>query len=506
MVASKPLKNSKLQVGIVGLGRIADMHFPGYKNNKQAAIYAVCDANEQLAHERKEQVKAQKVYTDYNEMLADGQIDAVEILTPQKLHTSMTIAALEAGKHVALQKPMTIDLENAAQIAMQVDKSKGVFRVTDNYLFYPPIVLAKKIIDNGDIGEVSSVSIKFTSGATGGWEVPASSWQWRMQEKAAGRGIQTFDHGHHLYTTAWYLLGDVERVSADILAPDGIIDCPAVICFKHKDRDAQSVISFTHGAALNIPSDYYTNDEWIEITGSKGIIFILRCTGKVHDGPGVVVYNGKTFKPYKTVKTDWLEGFKGATHNFVAGIRGEQQPALNIEQAVHILKLAFAASESSNKKRAIYLEEYDSSFRYLTYLQNRKKENATDKEGNFFSRLFKGKSFSALAPQAATLTEELVKRFNAEKAKGWACTIEIQLLADGNTEAMTYHALIKNERVNLKKGQAGQPADLVISAKAGDWAAILLKKKKIEIAFIQGKIKLTGKAEEGLKLRSVFGF
>ena len=75
-----------IQIGFIGLGRIADLHYLGYNNNKQAKVYAVCDSNLELAHIRKKQWNAEKVYTDYHDLLADTNVDAVEILTPHSLH------------------------------------------------------------------------------------------------------------------------------------------------------------------------------------------------------------------------------------------------------------------------------------------------------------------------------------------------------------------------------------------------------------------------------------
>ena len=134
----------KLRVGIIGCGRISDLHYPGYKNNAYARIYAVCDANKETAETRKKQWKAEKCYTDFRELLHDPDVDAVEILTPHDMHERMVIDAVNAGKHVAVQKPLTISLESAERIRRAAAGCGTVAKVTDNYLFYPPIVLAKR--------------------------------------------------------------------------------------------------------------------------------------------------------------------------------------------------------------------------------------------------------------------------------------------------------------------------------------------------------------------------
>ena len=76
----------KLNIGIVGCGRIADLHYPGYIDHPSARIYAVCDTRADVARARKQEWGAVKAYTDYQEMLQESDLDAVEILTPQTLH------------------------------------------------------------------------------------------------------------------------------------------------------------------------------------------------------------------------------------------------------------------------------------------------------------------------------------------------------------------------------------------------------------------------------------
>lgn len=501
------MPNEKLNIGLIGLGRIADVHYPGYKLpavKKKAQIYAVCDSNAETVAARQRDFKAVKKYTDYREMLADPELDAVEILTPQLLHEEMTLAALKARKGVALQKPMTTGLKSADRILQAAEETEVLFRVTDNYVFYPPVVLARKMIEAGEIGEVSSLRIKLTGGGSGGWNVPSTAWQWRLHEKSQGRGIQTFDHGHHLYATAWYLLGEVERVTAVIDSADGIIDCPAVIMFRHRERTAHSVITFTHSADMYVPSDYYANDEWMEITGSKGIIFIHRCTGKIHRGPGLSLFNGKSHKKFRRVKTDWQTGFSMATQNFIEALRGEADPLLTGRQARGILRLAIAAAHSSREERDVYPEELDAKLPALFRYRKKKAEHRGSRK-TLLERLGFSADLSRYAPQAKELTEAMLERFRPEAVEGWSCRAGIELLADGTEKERLYSVEIKNGGVSLTEGSLPENADLVLTAKAGAWAAILLGKKGIEMAFLQGMLKITGKAEEGLRLKAAFG-
>ncbi|MEW6528187.1 MAG: Gfo/Idh/MocA family oxidoreductase [Spirochaetota bacterium] len=500
-------KIEKIHVGFIGLGRIADLHFLGYKNNKYAKLYAVCDINQKLVEQRAKQWHATAAYTDYNDLLNDPHIDAVEILTPHLLHEPVVIAAAKAGKHIALQKPMTVDLASADRILNATKGTGKVFKVTDNYTFYPPIRLAKKIIENGEIGAPIAIRIKFIGGGSGGWYVPPEAWQWRLKENTESggvRGFDTFDHGHHLWTTAWYLCGSVERVAGWIDSIDGIIDAPSVMIWKH-NNGVYGSIEFVHMPALKIPSKYYANDEWIEVSGTQGIIIIHRCTGNINKGPAVSVFTSKGWKHYNE-KSDWALGFIGATHNFIESILGKAQPMLSGQDARDVLRFSLAIQKSAKVRREVYTEELDAPFPALYYYFRHRKDIAAAKpKKSLLERIGLSGNTSQYAPQAKELTDEFLKRYNPDAVKQWTVTIALNIEPDGEAQGFCYGIMINNSVLTVKEGVLPQKWDMKITVPAGLWAAILLKKKRIEMAYLQGRIKIEGKSEEALKLRAAFG-
>ena len=494
----------KLNVGFIGCGRISDLHAPGYKNHPDATLYAVCDTNKELAQQKAGEWKAEKVYTDYQEMLANPTIDAIEVLTPHTLHEKMTIDSLQAGKNVALQKPMTINLKSADRIVAAANKAKGLFKVTDNYLTYPPINLAKKMIDDGEIGTPTNLRIKMIAGGSGGWEVDPATWAWRAAENDAGRGFQTFDHGHHLWAAAWFLLGDIERVSAWIDTIDGIVDSPAAIMWKYKEGVKYGMCEYAFATDLTIPSNYYANDEWIEITGSKGLIVIHQCTGKLSEKVGMSLFKEGSWKHFTDIKTDWGEGFIGATHNFIGAMQGKEKPLLTGEQARRVLAITIAISESSWKRREVYVDELDARFpdeftkrrirRELKKLKELKKP--TSSQGI-------ERSNSKYAKQAIRLTEALSNRFSAEEAKDWDAEIGLMISLE-ETDTL-FSISIYDQTVSISQGKLPEPATLTARVPAGLWGAILSGKLSLETAFLEGKLVMEGNIEDGLKMKAVFG-
>jgi predicted dehydrogenase len=351
---------AKIQVGFIGCGRISDLHALGYRNNPDAEILAVSDVDPVLAEKKGRGWGANRIYADYRKMLDDREIDAVEILTPQKLHEQMVIDAAAAGKHILVQKPMAIDLASADRMIKAAKASGKVYKVIENYIFYPPIAFAKQLLDAGEIGTPMNMRIKFISGSSGGWEVPNESWAWRMVENVEGRGMQTFDHGHHMWSIARFFMGDIERVCAWIDSYNEIIDCPATIMWKYKGGIQYGICDYTHAYEMHVPSDYYANDEWFELTGSRGILMVHRCTGKINPGPSVSVFKGDKWEHYDHLDSDWAAGFVGATRNFIAAIQGKEAPVLSGDQARTILAFAIAIQKSAQEHREIYIDELSS--------------------------------------------------------------------------------------------------------------------------------------------------
>ncbi len=494
----------RLNVGIIGCGRISDLHHGGYLGCETARIHAVCDTNRALAEEKQSLWGTSRFYTDYRELLADRDIDAVEVLSPQPLHEEMVIAAAKAGKPIALQKPMTISLDSADRMLAAIRERNILFQVSDNYLFYPPIVLAKTLIAEGAIGVPTNLRIKMISGGRGGWQVPASAWAWRAAENARGRGFQTFDHGHHLWAVAWYLLGRIERVSSWIDTLDGVVDSPAVVMWKHRDGVKYGTCEYAYAPELHIPSKYYANDEWFEITGTKGMLCIRRCTGNILDGPGVRLFDSTGWTDFDTVKTDWKEGFIGATRNFIAAIRGEATPLLSGDEAREILKLDLAISRSAAIRREVYVDELDADDPSAYTEQRIRDELDRARQDRLRRNTDRTASQDASRDSIDALMAGLVDRVDAEKAQGW--TSDIQLLVMGDEDRVfAYDLRFEDGTLAIANAPSERPAQLTIKLPAAAWLNILSGVKAIEDCFVSGELKLDGKIEDGLRLKDVLG-
>ncbi len=356
------MAGAKLRVGFIGAGRIADLHAMGYQDAPEAELYAVCDRDAAWAARRAKEWGAKRHLTDYRDLLADPKVDAVEILTPHDLHEEMAVAALAAGKHVSLQKPMARTLAEADAIAAAAAASGQVFRVFENYRYYPPYVRAKELLESGAIGEPVSLRMKVIGGhPRHGWQVPMRSWAWRLDEGRSGGGPSMFDHGYHMFSIAMYFLGAVEEVFAWIgrteIALGVSIDSPAVVMWRHATPGRFGSWETIDSVDLMVRSRYYSNDEWVEITGTRGLIWVNRCTGRMLEGPPLVVYRDGETRAVHDIESDWGASFVAGTQAFVRAIREGGQPELSAEEGREVLRFSLAAQRSAREGRPVRLAE-----------------------------------------------------------------------------------------------------------------------------------------------------
>lgn len=145
---------NKLGFGVIGIKGFGAFHLEAVKHNKRAEVRAVCDIDEEAAKKKAEEYGLDKYYVDYNDMFADPAVDAVIIATPDQLHREMTVAALKAGKNVLCEKPLALHNDDCAAMLKAWKESGKYLMVGQECRCAPAFILAKKIYDSGEIGDL----------------------------------------------------------------------------------------------------------------------------------------------------------------------------------------------------------------------------------------------------------------------------------------------------------------------------------------------------------------
>ena len=351
----------KLRVAFVGTGRISDLHALAYLDDERADIIAVCDNNIDLARMRGQRwgVAEDRIFSSYHDILALEDIDLVEILLPHHLHYQATLDAVAAGKHVSVQKPMALNMEQADEMVAAAHDTGVIFKVYENFIFYPPVQRAKALIDNGEIGDLLTIRIKSNSGISPTeWEVPSSARAWRLNPEECGGGPLVFDDGHHKFALGWHFMGMAEEVHAWIgsteTAPGMFLDAPAIVSWKFPNNRYGSLEAvFSPGLVLD--TQHYAQDDRVEITGSKGVIWVTRGHGKMMDVPPVVMYRDRQTRTFSDMPVGWEHSFINSTRQFIDAYFAGDPPQLTGEEGSEVLRFALAAQESARLGKAVRL-------------------------------------------------------------------------------------------------------------------------------------------------------
>ncbi|MDR1502041.1 MAG: Gfo/Idh/MocA family oxidoreductase [Prevotella sp.] len=149
----------ELKIGIIGLGFIGDVHVKVLAENPCANLIAVCDINEGLA-QKYAQVYGCKCYTDYDEMLRDADIEAVDICVPEDYHVAPAVAAANAKKHILLEKPIAKTVVEALEIKNACEKNGVRLMINHILKFDPRYVSLFDEVKKGTMGEISQIFVK----------------------------------------------------------------------------------------------------------------------------------------------------------------------------------------------------------------------------------------------------------------------------------------------------------------------------------------------------------
>jgi predicted dehydrogenase len=341
-----------VRAAFVGLGRIYDLNVRAYLGNPDVEVVALVDPDPERRAQRQADWPAAATFASAADLASSGiEVDAAEVLLPVQLHADGVAEMLGFGWHVNLQKPMGNDLGEARRMLDAARASGRILRVMENYLFYQPLNRLKAVAGSGEIGTVSSYHMKMVGSAHGGWDVPISSYVWQFEQMRRGRGILLFDDGWHKLSTAIWLFGPVREVRAWIgntHVGDGVdIDAPTTIAWEH-DSGVRGVWDITLAMEMYLRSDYYTNDERWEITGSKGFARVNRCTGRGIQEPSLEVYADGEMRSYHALDDDWASSFRDCGRHWLRWLRTGEGPLLwSGEEAADVLRFVLAAYASN---------------------------------------------------------------------------------------------------------------------------------------------------------------
>ena len=200
----------KVKVGVVGTSWWADLMFlPIFAGYERAQLSAICGRNRERADEMAAKYKISQVYTDYREMIAQGGLDAVVVITSDDTHYEIVMAALDAGLHVLCDKPIALNVSDAKAMYEKAEAVHVKHMVMYTWYWIPAFQRLKELVDQGYIGKVYGGSFSWLAGFG-----RSPGYQWRYDAERSNGVVA--DVGSHLFQFARLLLGDVKAVSAQL--------------------------------------------------------------------------------------------------------------------------------------------------------------------------------------------------------------------------------------------------------------------------------------------------
>lgn len=151
----------KLCYGVIGCGIFGEVQIQGIVNLPNAELVALCDINEERCSAMAKKYNVRKTYTDYKDIIRDDEIEAVVVVTPDQAHAEISIAAMEAGKHVLCEKPMSLDLDECLEMIKVSERTGKKLMVGQICRMAPGFIEAKRLVDSGVIGELFYVESEY---------------------------------------------------------------------------------------------------------------------------------------------------------------------------------------------------------------------------------------------------------------------------------------------------------------------------------------------------------
>jgi len=335
-----------LRVGIAGFGFMGRMHYKCWKALEGTEVVAVCDVNPNIVEDTKKAVgnigdteeavdfSGLQLYTDFEEMLKSGELDAVSITLPTSLHADFSIKALAAGVNVFCEKPMALDVEDCERMIAEAGHSGKVLQIGHCVRFWPEYAKAKQIIDSGEYGRVIAATFQ-RLGSAPTWSID----NWFMDEKRSG-GMALDLHIHDT-DFVQYLFG-----------------VPRAVCsFGAKGPG---------GGLLHIVTQYlYDDDKVVTAEGGWAMMptFGFEMSFNIVLAKATLVYDltrepafrvcpaeGEAFTPEVQEGDGWLREIA----HFAKAVRGEKvEEITTLEQSRDSVRIVAAEKESARKMEEV---------------------------------------------------------------------------------------------------------------------------------------------------------
>ncbi|WP_077358674.1 Gfo/Idh/MocA family protein [Virgibacillus halodenitrificans] len=349
-----------LKVGVIGVGSISQFHIEPYLSNEKVELVALCDINENRLMEKGKKYGVEKLYKDFNELVKDKEIDAVSICTWNNSHAEIAISAMEAGKHVLVEKPLSMSVEEALAVQETQKKTGKILQVGFVRRHGDNAKLLKKFIDNGELGEIyyAKASCLRRLGNPGGW----------FSDITKSGGGPLIDLGVHMIDICWYFMGKPRPVSVSGNSYKKLGNRSHIenlSFYQAADYDpslndvedlTNAIIRFENGASLMVDVSFTLQakeDElFVKLFGDKGGAEIEPELALVTEKHNTIL---NITPQIDNVAFDFSKAFENEVNHFVECCLDGKDSIAPVSDGVQVMKILNAVYESAKTGKEIHL-------------------------------------------------------------------------------------------------------------------------------------------------------
>ena len=350
-------KQDKLRVALIGTGGIAGAHMRYYQDMDDVKMVAAADVVLERAQKYCEEYEIPAAFADYEEMLRQVEPDAVSVCTPNGLHAPCSIAALDAGSHVLVEKPLAMNAREGQQMLDAAEKNNKKLIIGFQNRYDPKTQFIKKLVDDGELGTVLYARVQsLRRRGIPNWGV--------FGRKDLQGGGPLIDIGVHVLEATHYAMGSPKPVAASGSTYTYIGDKPSNVAsiwpnWDYKTYTVEDLavghIRFANGAMLSIETSFAAHIEKGEgnftLMGEKG--------GATWDPPGFF-HDANDYMV--NTRPDWLptgpaaDGFGQKMRNFVDHVLYGAETLSPGEHGLMVQKMMDGIYESAEQEREVRIE------------------------------------------------------------------------------------------------------------------------------------------------------
>jgi predicted dehydrogenase len=351
--------SKKLKVGVIGIGGIAHTHMPGWAQSELTEVVAAADINPEILESFGGQHEITRLYSDSQEMIASPDIDIIDICTPNMYHEPLTIAALDAGKHVMCEKPLAPTPEAVQRMIAARDRSGKMLMTAQHQRFNANSKALKAEIGTGALGDIYHAR---------SWMLRRAAYPGRasfVQKKHSGGG-PCIDIGVHVLDLTLWLMGNPKPVTVSGSAITKLARQPGVFTIWggnpppegwDVEEFATAFVRFENGATLMLEVSWLLHhdtpgeDRQIWLYGTEGGTHLPKCEIYQTNRETKQLYN-RTLQ----LTQDQVEPHALQCIEFAQAIADGGSSPVPAEQSLQVMSILDAVYKSQETGREVVLD------------------------------------------------------------------------------------------------------------------------------------------------------